>query len=552
MRRWQPTVLIVLAGATWLLVGTTGDRPEITQPMIEAAEKLTGLEFTTAECDSMIDDLVDNLESYQKIRALRIDNSIPPSLFFNPIPIGKTFDKERRPLVMSPTRHLRVPDRLEDLAFYSVRDLAELIRTRKITSTQLTRMYLERLKKFGPRLECVITLTEELALAQAERADKEIASGKYRGPLHGIPYGAKDLLAVDGYKTTWGAEPYKEQIIHENATVIEKLEEAGAILVAKLTLGALAWGDVWYGGQTRNPWNLEEGSSGSSAGSASATAAGLVGFAIGTETWGSIVSPATRCGVTGLRPTFGRVSRTGAMALSWSMDKIGPICRTVEDCALVFDAIRGPDGIDQTLVDLPFNYDPGLDLRTLKIGYLKDLFEEDYAGRETDAATLEKLRELGAQLSPITLPDYPVEALAFILSAEAAAAFDELTRSGKDDLLVRQIKNAWPNVFRSSRFIPAVEYIQANRLRHTIIQEMQEMLETIDIYIAPSFGGNNLLLTNLTGHPCVVLPNGFSDEGSPRSISFIGGLYDEAVLLAAAKVYQDASHFLEKSPPMFR
>jgi Asp-tRNA(Asn)/Glu-tRNA(Gln) amidotransferase A subunit family amidase len=416
----------------------------------------------------------------------------------------------------------------------------------------LTELYLNRLKKHGPTLECVVTLTEALAIEQAERADLEIAAGKYRGPLHGIPYGAKDLLAVRGYKTTWGAMPYKGQVIDEDATVIKKLEEAGAVLVAKLTLGALAWGDVWYGGMTRNPWDLEEGSSGSSAGSASATAAGLVAFAIGTETWGSIVSPSTRCGTTGLRPTYGRVSRTGAMALSWSMDKIGPICRTVEDCAIVFKAILGPDGVDQSVADLPFDYSATVDLRKLRVGYTKALFEEEYDNREADAATLEALERLGVDLIPIELPDYPVESLAFILSAEAAAAFDELTRSGKDDLLVRQIKNAWPNVFRSSRLIPAVEYIQANRIRYKVIQSMETTLENVDVYVAPSFGGDNLLLTNLTGHPCVVLPNGFDEDGAPVSISFIGRLFDEGTVLAVAKVYQDATDFHTTHPPMFR
>jgi len=413
-------------------------------------------------------------------------------------------------------------------------------------------MYLERLKKHGPTLECVITLTEETALAQAKRADNEIAAGKYRGSLHGIPYGAKDLLAVKGYKTTWGAAPFKYQVIDVDATVVKKLEEAGAVLVAKLTLGALAWGDVWYGGMTRNPWNPEQGSSGSSAGSAPATSAGLVSFAIGTETWGSIVSPSTRCGTTGLRPTFGQVSRTGAMALSWSMDKIGPICRTVEDCAIVFDVIRGPDGLDQSVVDLPFVYRSDVDLGNLKIGYTEELFESDYENKAADAETLAKLRALGADLIPIELSEYPVSSLAFVLSAEAAAAFDELTRSGDDDLLVRQIKNAWPNVFRSSRFIPAVEYIQANRVRYMMIQEMEKKLAEIDVYVAPSFGGNNLLMTNLTGHPCVVLPNGFDEKGSPVSISFTGRLFREGTLLAVAKAYQDATDFHQRHPEGFR
>lgn len=540
--------LILLCGILVSFSTTEKDESNITPDAVSCAEKIIGLEFTDVEIDSMLEDLADNIERYTKIRGVHLDNAVVPSINFNPIPVGMTFNQERREFTVGPPKHKEVPSNIDQLAFRSVRDLAYLIKTRKITSTQLTRMYLERLKKYGPALECVITLTEDLALEQAKRADEEIAAGNYKGLLHGIPYGAKDLLAVKGYKTTWGAMPYKEQVIEQDAAVIKKLEEAGAVLVAKLTLGALAWGDVWYGGMTRNPWDLEEGSSGSSAGSASATSAGLVAFAIGTETWGSIVSPCTRCGVTGLRPTYGRVSRTGAMALSWSMDKIGPICRTVEDCAIVFRAILGPDGEDQTLIDLPFNYTPDVDVKQLRIGYLKELFEEDYDDRETDQATLQVLRNLGAELLPIRLPDYPTESLAIILASEAAAAFDELTRSNEDDLLVRQIRNAWPNVLRFSRFIPAVEYIQANRLRHKIIQEMAEL--DVDVYVAPSFGGDNLLLTNLTGHPCVVLPNGFNEEGKPVSISFIGRLYDEATLLAVAKAYQDATDFHENHPAL--
>jgi Asp-tRNA(Asn)/Glu-tRNA(Gln) amidotransferase A subunit family amidase len=547
----RTTPLILIAAALGFVVGMAAEEARIQKSDVAIAERLAGLVFTEAERDSMIGDLTENLESYEKIRAVTIDNAVPPSLQFNPVPAG--FELPDGPGLVSPgaPRNTAVPADLEELAFYPVRDLAELIRTRKVTSTDLTKMYIDRLKRHGPELECVVTITEDLALEQARRADEEIASGRYRGYLHGIPYGAKDLLAVKGYRTTWGAEPYKDQVLDQTATVVAKLEEAGAVLVAKLTLGALAWGDVWYGGMTRNPWDPEQGSSGSSAGSASATAAGLVAFAIGTETWGSIVSPATRCGATGLRPTFGLVSRAGAMALSWSMDKIGPICRTVEDCALVFDAIRGPDGVDQTVVDAPFLYDHRVDLGRLRIGYLKGAFGEDYGNKDNDAATLDELRKLGAELVPIELPDYPVYSMAFILSAEAAAAFDELTRSNRDDTMVRQIKNAWPNVFRSSRFIPAVEYIQANRLRYEVIQAMQRVMDDVDVYVSPSFGGGNLLLTNLTGHPCVVLPNGFDEKGSPTSITFIGSLYGEGILLAVANAYQRASGFHEKHPPSF-
>ncbi len=541
--------LSIMLFLCWAVGRGTGESP-IPLEAVEAASEIIGIPFTPVERDSMIDDLTDNLESYGKIRAVPLSNGEPPALDFNPIPAGSTKLPVAGSFTAGSPRNVDLPDDIEKLAFYPVRDLAELMRTRKVTSTELTRIYLDRLKRYGPQLECVITITEELALRQARRADEEIAAGRYRGLLHGIPYGAKDLLAVRGYKTTWGAAPYRDQVVNEDATVIRKLEEAGAVLVAKLALGALAWGDVWYGGTTRNPWNPEQGSSGSSAGSASATAAGLVAFSIGTETWGSIVSPCTRCGVTGLRPTFGRVSRTGAMALSWSMDKIGPICRSAEDCAIVFDAIRGPDGIDRSVTDAPFSYNHEIDLKDLRIGYVKTLFEEDYPQRETDAATIAVLRELGAELIPIELPDYPVEALAFILSAEAAAAFDELTLSGRDDLMVRQVKLAWPNVFRSSRFIPAVEYIQANRIRYRIMQDMERL--DVDVYVAPSFGGNNLLLTNLTGHPCVVVPNGFDGEGNPVSISFIGGLFDEGVLLAVARAYQEATDFDERHPPLFQ
>jgi Asp-tRNA(Asn)/Glu-tRNA(Gln) amidotransferase A subunit family amidase len=410
-------------------------------------------------------------------------------------------------------------------------------------------MYLARLKKYGPRLECVITLTEELALAQAKRADEEIAAGRYRGPLHGIPYGAKDLLATKGIRTTWGSKPYIDQIPDHDATVIERLEQAGAVLVAKLTLGELAWGDVWFGGKTRNPWNYEQGSSGSSAGSASATAAGLVGFSIGTETWGSIISPSTRCGVAGLRPTYGRVSRAGAMALSWSMDKIGSICRSVEDCALVFEAICGPDGKELTVVDLPFNWDPAADLKTIRVGYLKKAFEEDSKTKKNDQAALEVLRSAGIELVPFELPsDLPIQPLAIILSVEAAAAFDELTRSNRDDLMARQERNAWPNAFRAARFIPAVEYIQANRVRTLLMEEMAERMKAVDVYVAPSSDDDNGLLANLTGHPAVVVPNGFDEKGSPTSISFIGGLNEEAKTLRVALAYEQATDFHTKHP----
>ena len=544
-------VIIMIIGLFFsLFKSSLAQESRFTKSDIKSAQKIIGMNFNDSEIDSLQERLTELLNDYNKIWSAELNNSIPPALGFNPIPVGFEPPNKSNNLKISDYSNTKMPENKDDLAFYSVGQLAELIRTKKISSVELTHLFLDRLKKYNPKLECVISLTEELALKQAEKADIEIETGKYRGLLHGIPYGAKDLLATKKYKTTWGATPYKDQIIDQNATVIKKLEDAGAVLVAKLTMGALAWGDVWFGGKTKNPWNIEEGSSGSSAGPASATSAGLVPFAIGTETWGSIVSPSTVCGVSGLRPTYGRVSRTGAMALSWSMDKIGPICRNAEDLAIVFNSIYGQDNIDQSLYDYPFNYSAEIDFQNLKIGYLKSDFDKEYPFHTNDSLTLQKLKSLGADLIPIELPKIPVESISFILSAEAAAAFDELTRSNRDDLLVRQIKNAWPNVFREARFIPAVEYINANRIRYTLIQEMANVMEKVDLYIAPSWVGDNLLLTNLTGHPCVVVPNGFSDEGTPTSISFIGKLFDEGKIIAFAKKFQDSTDFHLKHPKL--
>lgn len=533
----------------FLFVASLLAQDSITISDIRSAEKLIGLQFTDAKRDSMLDDLESQLKSYQSLRTMNIPNSVVPSILFNPIPVGMSLPKGKSVFAYAPPKQVSLPTNPDDLAFYSVAELGVLIKTRKITSTQLTTLYLQRLKKYGPMLQCVITLTDSLALAQAARADKEIAAGKYRGPLHGIPYGVKDLLSTKKYPTTWGSVPFKDQIIDEDATVIKKLEQAGAVLVAKLTMGELAWGDVWFGGKTRSPWDTSQGSSGSSAGSASATAAGLVAFAIGSETYGSIVSPSTRCGTTGLRPTYGRVSRTGAMALSWTMDKLGPICRTAEDCALVFNAIYGPDGIDQTLYEVPFRYEPkNVDLRKLRIGYLKADFDSAKLWKAFNDSVLLVMKNLGAILIPIELPKFPVDDIVIMLSAESAAAFDDVTRSGKDDLMVRQIKNAWPNSFRASRFIPAVEYLQASRVRTLLIQHMAKLMDTIDVYINPSLEGNSLLLTNLTGHPSVTVPSGFTEKGTPVSITFTGKLFDEGTLLAVAKKYQEATGYHRRHP----
>jgi len=520
---------------------------QITDETIAAAAQLVGLSFTESERSLMREALEQQLGAYQQMRAISIPNDVPPALGFSPHAGDLPPDP---PSTAAPAAALPAPADLDDLAFAPVALLSRLMRTGQVSSLGLTEMYLQRLKRYDPMLKCVVTLTEELALEQARRADAELVAGHYRGPLHGIPWGAKDLFATRGIRTTWGATPYQDQLIDEDATVVQRLETAGAVLVAKLSMGELAWGDVWFGGTTKNPWNITEGSSGSSAGSAAATAAGLVGFALGTETWGSIVSPSTRCGATGLRPTFGRVSRTGAMALSWSMDKIGPICRSAEDCALVFDAIYGPDARDHSVVDRPFEWNPAIDLPKLRVGYLQSAFERDYGQHENDRQSLETLRSLGVQLIPIDLPEVPTDALALILWAEAAAAFDELTRSDRDDLLVRQTKDAWPNVLRAARLIPAVEYIQANRLRTQAIEGMAQLMQTVDLYIAPSLDPTNLLLTNLTGHPAVVAPNGFTPTGALSSITFMGRLYDEATVLAVAKAYQDATDFHRQRPAL--
>lgn len=523
-------------------------RAPIDRAMVQQAAGLIGLEMTETEIDSMLPDLEELRGSYQSIREQSIPNELAPSLLFNPLPSGFETNTQQEALYFDIPKDVSLPKGMDELAFYSVAQLSALVKSRRISSVELTEFFLERLKKHDPTLHCVITLTPERALAQARQMDEELARGLYRGPLHGIPFGAKDLLATRDYKTSWGAMPYKDQMLGYDAAVIEKLETAGAVLVAKLSLGALAWGDVWFGGKTRNPWDTEQGSSGSSAGSASAVSAGLVPFAIGTETWGSIVSPATVCGVTGLRPTFGRVSRFGAMALSWSMDKIGPICRRAEDCAIVFEAIRGKDERDPTTVAAAFNYNQKIVAKELRVGYLKSDFNGDYPFKKQDSLTLARLRELGITLIAIELP--PVPDIGFVLSAEAAAAFDELTRSGQDDLLVRQIRNAWPNVFRQARFIPAVEYIQANRLRTRLIEQTQQALREVDVFLAPSWEGSNLLRTNLTGHPCVVLPTGFID-GRPTSITFCGQLFGEAEILKLAALYQANTDFHLQRPEGF-
>jgi Asp-tRNA(Asn)/Glu-tRNA(Gln) amidotransferase A subunit family amidase len=525
---------------------------KVTSNQIVTAEKMFSLSFNDAKRDSMLSVLSDKIKTYQYIHSTNLDNSIPFPLWFNPILPETIIPKSSTSTNFAIPDYINLPKNINELAFYSIPQLASLIKHKKITSQKLTQFYLARLKKYGPILHCVIELTEDLALKQAKKADEEIAMGKYKGPLHGIPYGIKDLFAVKGTHTTWGTPPFKDQIINETCFVAEQLEKAGAVLVAKLSLGELAMDDIWFGGLTRNPWDTSKGSGGSSAGSASATAAGLVPFAIGTETYGSIVDPSMRCGVTGLRPTYGSIAKTGAMALAWSSDKIGPLCRSAEDAAFIFNYIHGADKIDQSSIDFAFNYTGAVDLSKLKIAYIKN-YIDTLPALSSEKQTLVGLRKMGAKIIPIDFPDnlHADEILSLIIGVEGAAAFDPLTRSNKDDEMVQQNKDRWPNTFRTSRFVPAVEYINACRLRYAIMKKMDPIIDAFDVIIAPPEVGDQLAITNLTGNPSVTLPNGFDKNGMPTSITFIGKHFNEATLLAFAKKYQEATKFNLQHPSKF-
>ncbi|MFL5561627.1 MAG: amidase [Gemmatimonadaceae bacterium] len=547
----------LLPGVLWAAVSAGA---EITAQSIAAAEEIAGVKFTDAQREAMVKDLQQQREQIDQLHAIHLDNSTPPAVQFNPLLPGMKLDTKQRAIIPSVVHAGTAPKNLEELAFKPVTELAAMIKAKRVSSVALTRMYLERLKRFDPVLQCVVTLTEDRAMKQAAAMDAELARGKYRGPLHGIPWGAKDLLAVKGYPTTWGTPPYKEQQLDYDATVVQRLDEAGAVLVAKLSLGELAMGDVWFGGTTKNPWKVDQGSSGSSAGPASATSAGLVAFAIGSETLGSISSPSTRCGVTGLRPTFGRVPKTGAMALSWSMDKLGPICRSVEDCALVLDAIRGSDGQDLTVHDASFGFNAGQPLSHIRIGYFQHEFELPETGadgkpqhstKKFDDAALAVMNRLGVKLIPVAVPEAAYNAVRLVLDVEAGAAFDELTRSGRDAEMTRQTPDAWPTSFRESRFVPGVDYVNANRVRTTIMQQWAKLFETVDVIVSPTNGGWQLVATNLTGHPAVILPNGFRENGTPVSLTFLGNLYGEAALCRVAMAYQQATDFHTKHPAQF-
>ena len=607
-----PGILYTLAAQAQENAGAA-KRAKIAPEMIDQAAELAGVgPFTAAQKQMMLDGLNDQRNAYAAIRAMHLPNAVVPAYVFHPQPAAEdvhdplcenqTAASKTSSQTGSAVAVASAPARIEDLAFAPIPELAALLRTRQVTSLALTQMYIARLKRYDPLLHFVITITEERALAQAKRADEDIAAGNYRGPLHGIPWGAKDLLAVQGYPTTWGAGGLDHQMVDEDATVVQRLDHAGAVLVAKLTLGALAMGDRWFGGRTRNPWRPSQGSSGSSAGPASAVAAGCVGFAIGSETLGSISSPSTRCGDSGLRPSFGLVPRTGAMALSWTMDKLGPICRSVEDCALVLEAIAGPDGRDPAAARVSFHWIPDIDWKFLRIGYLKSEFDplpplklaEAAPGEKPDQresrevsnarlrdqrrrreydrryeqAALAKLREMGINLIPVELPDVPWSAMVPLLTAEAAAAFDELTMTGRDKLLTAQGPEDWPNQFRIARFYPAVEYIQANRARMVGIEQMRALFEKVDVIVTPSTDAQ-LIATNLSGNPAIIVPNGLRGAGAPPppavddgnhddiggpgtpvSITFLGGLYQDAKLAAFARAYQQATGF-EKLHPRF-
>lgn len=527
----------------------------ISKEDLKIAAKVIGLDFTEPERDSMLRDVRDNYTEYARMRSLPLNNSVPMSLWQSPVLPGMQFDTKQLLVQWNIPVNVNMPLNKADLAFYNILQLASLIKNKKITSVDLTKFFIERIRKYGDTLQCVISVTEEIAMQQAKIADVEIAKGKYRGPLHGIPYGLKDLFAVKGTKTTWGATPYKDQTIEEDSYVYTKLKDAGAVLIAKFTLGALAMGDWWFGGRTKNPWNLNFGSSGSSAGSASATVAGLVPFAIGTETLGSIISPSTVCGATGLRPTFGSISRSGAMTLSWSLDKAGPICRSAEDAAVVFNYIHGTDGKDPGAVNMPFNYSVKKDIKKLRIGYAKNFFDRIRDTSANEWKVLKAFEQMGIKLIPVNFPDstaYPFDIVGITISAESAAAFDELTRTDMDDLLTRQNKNDWPNSFRTARLIPAVEYINANRHRYLLMQHMKAFFETVDIVITPTYGGRQLAITNLTGHPALVMPTGFNQRKLPTSITLVGKLYDEATLLQLGKAFQLATGWDDVHPEMFK
>lgn len=541
--------LIILSTALLCSV-TVLAQDSLTKQDIKASAKLIDAKYTEKEIDMMMPDLLDNIIDYRRMHLLGLDNSIPMSLAQRMQPDAAVQQK----IKWKYNKKIQLPANKNEWAFLNIKALGSLLRNGSISSTELTAFFIERIKKYGDTLQCVVNLTESIALEQAKQADEDFKKGIDKGPLQGIPYGLKDLFAVKGTKTTWGAQPYRNQTIEEDAYVYTRLKEAGAVLVAKFTLGALAMGDYWYGGRTKNPWNLERGSSGSSAGSASATVAGLVPFAIGTETHGSIISPSHTCGATGLRPTFGSISRSGAMTLGWSLDKAGPICRNAEDAATVFAFLHGTDGKDASAVEAAFNYQENSDPKTLRIAYAKNLFDRlDSTAQEW--SVLKALRENGLTIEPMNFPDtetYKFDIIGMVLGGEAGAAFDEFSRTDLDDQMTRQTRFDWPNYFRVARTIPAVEYVNANRHRSILMQKTNAAMQPFDIVITPSFGGKQLAITNLTGHPALCLPIGLSKQGLPNSITFLANLFQEEALITLGKFYQSITPHDDIHPARFQ
>ena len=530
----------------------------ITKDQVVGALKLMGLEFQDSELDMMLRGVNQAISNYETLRKADVPIDTEPAFAFHPgLPDRQPVKGPQRfDTTIPKTSTMKAPSNLEDVAFWRVVDLAPLLKSRAVSSTDLTKMYLARMQKYSPKLLCLITATEELALQQAAAADREIRAGHYRGPLHGIPFGLKDLFDTKGILTTFGAEPYQTRVADKDATVVERLRNAGAVLTAKLSMGALAQGGLWFKGMTKTPWNTEQTSSGSSAGSAASTAAGLVGFTLGTETLGSIISPSQACGTVGLRPTYGRISRYGAMALSWTMDKVGPICRGVEDCAIVLNAVYGPDGRDRTVGADPFHWEPRKPLSSLRIGILQKDFDRAQGEQKKiwDKAIVD-LTKAGVKMTPTEfVEDGPT--IRFLLSAEAAAAFDDITRDGQVRNLRGQNAGDWPNSFRTSRMIPAVEYIRAQRARTQLIAKFERFMADWDVLVMPP---NSLLTTtNLTGNPQVVMKCGFTEgakaDGTkvqvPRSISFLGKIYDEGSPLRVALAYEQATDWHRQNPTL--
>ena len=545
---------ITLCLCFFIGIKLTAYTQEFSTKEIAGAEKMYGLQFSEAKRDSMLNQLKVDQQLYQYLHSFNLANSVPLPQWFDPIVPNMKFSGSQQTITWSIPQNISMPADTNQLAFYSIAQLSSLLRNHKITSVQLSHFFINRLKKYGDTLHCVISFTENIAMRQAKLADEAFAKGIIKSPLQGIPYGLKDLFTVKGTKTTYGSPPFKDQAIEEDAFVYQQLQKAGAVLIAKLSMGELAMDDIWFGGQTKNPWNLQQGSNGSSAGSASATAAGLVPFAIGTETYGSIVAPSAVCGATGLRPTFGTVARTGGMTLAWTSDRIGPICRSAEDAAMVFAYIHGSDEYDRASRTMPFNYTGSTAVSKIKVAYAKN-YIDSLPENSPEKNVIKILKAAGVQITAIDFPSnlHTNELLTTIWAAESAAAFDGLTRSGKDSEMVQQWQSRYPNQFRSARFIPAVEYLNVCRLRYLVMQQAFTVLSKYDIVIVPSMADEPMALTCLTGNPCITLPAGLPvTNGAPPSITFIGGkLYSEATITAFAKLFQQLTHFEQKHPAMF-